>query len=119
MLGRILVAGIIGAIVLFVWIMLSNGVFGFYGRLAMKQVQNEEALHDILSEYVTEPGGYVVNPKLGEGGFPLEEPVYGLRYCGSGHEAAGRMFFVDILTAFLVSALAAWLRPGTQAELSS
>jgi len=58
---------------------------------------------------VTEPGGYVVNPVPGEEGYPPDEPVYGLRYAGMGHGAAGRMVVVHIIRAFLISALAAWL----------
>ncbi len=107
MLGRILVAGLLGALVIFLWFMISNGIFGFYSNLAMMQVEEEGEMHSYLKTRIAEPGIYVVNPQPDERGFPPGEPVFGLRYSGIGHEGAGGMMIFRLISVLLLCTLAA------------
>ena len=109
MLRKILVAGLIGALVMIVWVMLVNGILGLESRVAMKTVPREAELHALLGAMIPGPGGYVINPAAGPEGFPPFEPVYSLRISGIGHGGAGRMMLTQLIRAFLVSLLAAWM----------
>jgi hypothetical protein len=40
MAKRVIVAGVLGAVALMVWTLVSNGIFGFNARLRMNSVQN-------------------------------------------------------------------------------
>ncbi len=120
MFGRVFIAGILGLLVLLTWIALSNGIFGFYSRLAMMEVEEEAKIHGLLNGYIPDPGVYVINPEPVEGAFPTTEPVYEIRYSGIGHGDAGRMLVIQLVLVFLASVLAAGMfmhnRQGSQAS---
>ena len=110
MLGRILVAGAGGGVVLVLWSFVTNVLLGFRSRIDLNRVANEGEVHALLKQNVTAPGAYVVNPPLTpDGRFPPGEPVFGVRYGGMGHEAAGGLFLVELAVAFVAALLAAWL----------
>lgn len=108
MKGRVLSAGLLGAVVMVLAAFVVNGMFGFTARLELRPVPNEAAVYALLKETVVEPGGYVVNPAVVAGrGFPPNEPVFGLHYAGVGHEAAGRLQLLRLLTVLVATTLAA------------
>ena len=122
MMKRVIVAGLLGGLVLMLWVFIANGIFGFRSRIDMKAVPNERLVYQVLKESIVEPGGYVSNPPLEPGaGFPGGEPVFSIRYSGLGHEAAGRLTFVHLTIAVLSAMIAAWLLwigPGRTAQYS-
>ena len=102
---RILMTGLLGFVTIMVWTFLANGLFRFNSSVRMNRLPDEPAVYEVLKQHVTEPNNYTVNPQGEPGiGFPLNEPVFQVSYSGFGHEAAGRLLFVDIGIA-LVSAL--------------
>lgn len=110
MKGRVLGAGLLGAVVMFLAAFVVNGMFGFTARLELRPVPNEAAVYALLKETVVEPGGYMVNPAVVPGqGFPPNEPVFGLHYAGFGHGAAGRLELLRLVTVLLATTLAAWI----------
>ena len=110
MARRILVSGLLGAIVLVAWTVVVNAVFGFAARMDMNPVPNERAVYALLEEQIAQPGAYLANPAPSANGeFPPGEPVYGIRYGGVGHEAAGRLLVIDLLTALVASIVVAGL----------
>jgi hypothetical protein len=107
---KILVAGLLGGLVMSVVAVVVNGLFGFASRLELKRVPNESIVYSVLKENVVEPGGYSCNPAaIPERGFPPNEPVFGIRVSGVGHEAAGRTMGLRLAVAFVSTTLAAWL----------
>jgi hypothetical protein len=110
MKGRVLSAGLLGAVVMFLAAFVVNGMFGFTARLQLRPVPNEAAVHALLKETVVEPGGYMVNPAVVPGqGFPANEPVFSIHYAGFGHEAAGRLQLLRLVTVLVATTLAAWI----------
>jgi hypothetical protein len=107
---KVIVSGVLGAVVLMLWTVLVNGVLGFRSRLDMKQVPDERRVYEVLKETVTAPGRYTCNPPPdAAGSFPGGQPVFGILYGGVGHEAAGRLALKDLVVALLVPLGAAWL----------
>jgi hypothetical protein len=107
---RVLSAGLLGAVVMFLAAFVVNGIFGFTARLELRPVPNEAAVYALLKEAIVEPGGYVANPAVVPGqGFPPNEPVYRIRYAGIGHEAAGRLELLGLVVVLVATTLAAWI----------
>ncbi len=110
MRNRVLSAGVLGALVMFVAAFVVNGVFGFTARLELRPVPNEAAVYALLKESIVEAGGYVANPPLVPGrGFPPNEPVFRIRYAGVGHEAAERLQLLRLVVVLVATTLAAWI----------
>lgn len=110
MLKRIVLAGVAGGIALMAWAFIGNGMLGFQARTQMRWLAEERAVYDVLKAAVTEPGAYVVNPALDANHeFPAGEPVFGIRYAGFGHEAAGLATLTGLALTFATALLAAWL----------
>lgn len=96
-MGRVLPAAIAGFVVLAVWTVVANGLLGFTARVTMGRLAEERPVYEILAASVVEPGVYVVNPETApERGYPPDEPVFTVSYAGFGHEAAGRMLWLDL-----------------------
>jgi hypothetical protein len=108
--NRVLSAGLLGAVVMFLAVFVVNGVFGFTARLELRPVPNETAVYALLKETIVEPGGYMVNPAVVPGqGFPENQPVFGVHYAGLGHEAAGRLELLRLVGLLVATTLAAWI----------
>jgi hypothetical protein len=107
---RVIVSGLLGFVVIVVWMVLVNGILGFQSRMTMKRIDGEREVYETLKVHITEPGRYTCNPEpTAEGRYPEGEPAYGILYGGVGHEAAGRDMLLQ-LPIFIVSPfLAAWL----------
>jgi drug/metabolite transporter superfamily protein YnfA len=54
--------------------------------------------------------GYIANPVVVPGqGFPANQPVFRIHYAGIGHEAAGRLQVLRLVTLLVATTLAAWI----------
>ena len=107
---RVMIAGLLGALVLIVWTFTVNGIFRFKANIDMKQVPNEREVYEVLKENVTEPGRYVCNPEVTEDRrFPEGEPAFGILYGGMGHEGAGRLMWLGLVIYILSPIIAAWM----------
>ena len=81
MIKKVVLAGLLGGLVLFVWIFVINGVFGFNNQMNMKSIPDERILYDVLKNSISKPGRYIANPELtAEGVFPDGEPVFSIQY---------------------------------------
>ncbi len=120
MFRRVILPGLVGGLVLIVWNVLVNGIFGFNSRIEMKRMPDERIVYEVLKEHVTEPGKYACNPEvIPERGFPENEPVFSVLYGGVGHEAAGRLMLLH-LPIFLVSPIiVAWMLSVTSGRILS
>jgi hypothetical protein len=93
-----------------VWSFVVNGILGFRSDIDMKRIVAEREVYAVLEQHIVEPGRYVCNPPLtSEGRFPDGEPVFGILYGGMGHEAAGGLMLVGLVTFFFAPAIGAWM----------
>jgi hypothetical protein len=107
---RIVIAGLMGSLVLIVWMVVVNGLLGFSSRINMKQVNNERQVYEALKENVSQPGRYTVNPEpTGEGRYPEDDPVFSILYSGMGHGTAGGQTIAGLVMLILVPMTGAWL----------
>ena len=120
MLKKVIVAGVLGWIVLALWIFATNGIFGLLAGIDLKRIPDEARVYEVLKESIVEPGGYMCNPPLTpDGQFPSGEPVFGIRYSGSGHEIAGRMMLIHHAVSLLSALIVAWMLSITSARVLS
>jgi len=117
---KIFISALVGAIVLMVWTVVVNGIFGFNARLNMKHPPNEREVYSFLKATITEPGRYLCNPALtSDGRFPDNEPVFGIQYSGVGHEAAGLGAILGFLQFLIVPLIGAWMLSKTSEQFQS
>lgn len=117
---RVVVAGLFGAVVLMLWMVIVNGIFRFESNINMKQISAEREVYETLKEHIAEPGRYVCNPELTpEGRFPDGEPVFSVLYGGMGHGAAGGLMLVGLVVFILSPMVAAWMLSQTSERVIS
>lgn len=117
---KVLLSGVAGGIVLFVWTFIANAIFLFHSRMEMKQIPDERAVHEVLKKTITAPGKYICNPAvIPEKGFPYGEPVFSIQYSGFGHEAAGGILGFHLLIFWATATLAAWMLANASARILS
>lgn len=120
MMKRIIVAGLLGWVVLIVWVFVVNGVFRFRVSIDMNRIPEERQVYELLKEKIVEPGRYIFNPEVSpERGFPGEEPVYSIQYSGMGHGTAGMLLVIDLLKGIVAVMLAAWMLSVTSSRILS
>lgn len=111
---NILKAGLLGGVVMMLWLFVSNAMIPIKSQLIHKIPPNQLELHAALKASITEPGTYTCPYLLREDEHLLEDyrdqPVYSIIYSGYSHGAgqdAG--FYRPILVVFAMAFLAAWL----------
>ena len=113
-------AGLMGGVVLILWTLVANGLFGFQSRIDMRQLSAEPQVYETLKEHVRTPGRYTVNPQLNaEGRFPEDQPVFSVLYSGMGHEAAGSLMLLGLVLYLLAPMLGAWMLTQTSGRVKS
>ena len=116
---KVVLAGVLGGAVMIVWAFVVNGMFWFTKNIAMKEIPDERAVYEVLKKNIVAPGRYVCNPALTPTGFPLNEPVFGITYSGTGHEAAGPEQIRGLVIGFLSVVIAAWMLSVTSDRILS
>lgn len=120
MFRRVILPGLVGGLVLMVWTVLVNGIFGFNSMMNMKRIPDERIVYEVLKEHITEPGRYVCNPEVvPERGFPENEPVYSVLYGGVGHGAAGGLMLLRLPIFFIAPIIVAWMLSVTSGHILS
>ena len=107
---RVLVAGLLGTLVMLVWVFVVDAILGYGRAIEMNRLPEERSVYAFLLEHVKEPGRYVVNPEVvPEQGFPGDDPIFGLHYTGLGHDDAGQEVILGIVVMLLAPFAGAWL----------
>ena len=111
----VVVAGLLGAAVMFVWLVVSNTMIPYKSSLIHRTLPLDAQLeiHEALRANVTEHGTYSV-PYLPH---ELEEeitdyrsqPVYSIIYEGGTHGAGAPMTLTPFFVLLVVPMLAAWM----------
>lgn len=117
---RVILAGLVGGLVMIVWLVVADGILGLRRGIDMTQVPHERAVYGFLVEHVTEPGRYVVNPEVIPGqGFPGGDPIFAVHYTGLGHDDAGQEMLTGLVVALLSCVAGAWLLANSSARIQS
>lgn len=100
---RVLTASLLGTLVMVMWLVVVDGLFGWKRGIEMNQLPEERTVYAFLSAHVTVPARYVLNPEVvPERGFPGNDPIFAVHYTGLGHDDAGQEVIVS-LAVLLVS----------------
>jgi hypothetical protein len=117
---QVFVSGLVGALVLFIWTAVVNGLLGFNASYSMKQIPKEREVYAALKATITEPGRYLCNPALTpDGKFPGNEPVFGIQYSGVGHDAAGLGEILGLVEFLILPLIGAWMLSKTSERYRS
>lgn len=120
MTKKVIISGLLGALVLIIWTFVVNGLFRFKVNMDMKQIPNERQVYEVLKENIVQPGRYACNPQLTpERRFPEQEPVFSVLYGGVGHEAAGNQMLFGLVVFLLAPIVATWLLSQTSEKILS
>jgi hypothetical protein len=121
----VVVAGLLGAVVMFTWLFISNAMIPYKSSLIHRQlpVDAQLEIHLALKSNITENGTYSV-PYL-----PNEEqeaianyrsqPVYSITYQGVTHGEGSPMTLTPFFVALVVPMLAAWMLSVTTDRIRS
>jgi hypothetical protein len=107
---RVIISGLLGAVILIVWTFLVNGILGFGSSIDRKSISAERQVHEFLKASLSEPGRYIANPELTLAGtFPEGEPVFSIHYSGMGHDSAGTVMLVQLAMFVITPMIGAWM----------
>jgi hypothetical protein len=107
---RVLIGGLLGGLVLIVWLIAVDGLLGFKRSIEMDRLPNERVVYEFLSKQVTEPGRFVCNPEVTPGQrFPGDDPIFAIHYTGLGHNDAGQEIILGLVVVLLAPIIGAWL----------
>lgn len=112
----VLVAGLLGGLVMLIWLTISNAIVPIKSDLIHNTIpfENQVELHGALKENITETGTYSV-PYVGwddESKFPdySNQPVYSITYSGFTHGSAGSLAdYIPFPVPFIVAFMVAWM----------
>lgn len=120
MTKKVLAAGVAGWIALMLWTFVSNAVFGLRSRTDLRRIPDETRVYEVLKAAIAEPGGYMCNPPPApDGRFPPDQPVFGIRTSGSGHEIAGRLMIVHLASSLVATLIVSWMLSTTVVRVRS
>jgi hypothetical protein len=113
MAKRVIVSGLLGTVVMIVWVMFSFAVLRTGGK-EIRPVPNQAELHAALKARITEPGTYAclyVSSEREAAQFPnyRDEPLYAITYKGTTHNTVPGFKNLGVLSIVLAPMLAAWL----------
>jgi hypothetical protein len=119
-LKRVMIAGLMGGLVMIVWLIVVDGILGFKRGIDSKQIPEERSVYAFLAEHVKEPGRYVLNPEVvPEQGFPGDDPIFSVQYTGLGHDDAGQEMIVGLVIMLLSAIAGAWLVSNSSSRILS
>lgn len=112
---NVLIAGLLGGVVMTLWLLVSNAILPIKHQLIHQSLplDSQLALHGALAGNITETGTYSV-PYLSredETRFPdyRNQPVYSVTFEGGTHGAGSSPSFMPLIAIFVSTFLAAWL----------
>ena len=62
---KVIIAGLLGFFVLFIWMIVVNGIFRFHSSINMNQIEGEEQVYEVLKEHIVVPKTYFRNALSG------------------------------------------------------
>lgn len=122
MIKNILIAGLLGGLVIFVWLVLSRGPIPLSGDIP-QPIPNDKELHTTLTETIPEPGLYYL-PGGSEENQALyddygNEPLFMITNTGRTPNAFMGQFLFELLGIFIAPMIAAWMLSMTSEKILS
>ena len=121
----ILISTLLGGLVAFVWLTVSNAIIPVKSEMIHQTAPNQLEVHTALKDNITTPGTYAI-PYLSRAQESLldeyrDQPVYTVIYSGYTHGDPGSAadFFVPLVVVFLVAFLASWMLSMTSGAILS
>jgi hypothetical protein len=110
---QILLSGLLGGIVIFVWLIISTGPLPVNGDI-QEQIPDDLEIHTLLKERIKGPGIYFVpgHPEEGEESLYPDygnEPIFSINYGGRTPNTFMGQFIYEIVCIFAAPMIAAWL----------
>jgi len=109
---EILLSGLLGGVIIFVWIIISSSIIPISGDIP-KPIPNDKEIHTIIKGKITESGIYWLPGHAGqaEGLYPDydNEPIFYIFYGGVTPSTIMAPTIVEILCILLTPIIAAWL----------
>jgi hypothetical protein len=121
MTKRIIVAGLLGTVVMIVWVLFSFAVLRIGGE-TIRPVPNQAELHAALKARITEPGTYAclyIASEEEAARIPnyRDEPLYAITYKGTTHNTVPGFRNLGVLSVLFAPLAAAWLLTKASAAL--
>jgi hypothetical protein len=109
---EMLLSGLLGGIVIFVWTVISTSLLPVSGKRA-QPIPNDKEIHTLLKEKITEPGMYFLPDHLDESSTDYpdyeNEPIFSIIYGGrTPGTFLGQMIF-ELFCIFGAPIIAAWM----------
>ena len=121
---NVVIAGLLGSVVMFVWLTLTNAVLPVKSDMIHKIPPNQLEIHKVLKENIKTTGTYscpYLSPQE-EGLLPdyRNQPVYSITYSGITHgNPAAVPMLIPILIVLIVPMTAAWMLSVTSERILS
>ena len=120
----VLIAGLLGGAVMFVWLLVSNAMIPMKSGMIHKIAPNQLEIHKVLRENIKETGTYSC-PYLSpdeEGLLPdyRNQPIYSITYSGITHgDPVSIPMPIPVLIVFIVPLIAAWMLSVTSSRIQA
>ena len=117
-------AGLLGGLVMFAWLIISNAIFPLKSNMIHRVVPNQFAVHNALKQNITTPGTYTClyldrEEEAANPGY-RDQPIYSITYEGTTHGTpASRADFMPIGLVFAATTLASWMLSVTSRRVRS
>jgi len=109
---EILLSGLLGGVVIFVWLIVSTALLPLNGNSA-NQIPNDKEIHTILKEKIRQSGIYFLpdHPDENQDDYPdyENEPVFSIIYGGRTPSTFMGQFIFELLCIFIAPMVAGWL----------
>jgi len=110
---HIIIAGLLGAVVMVVWLTISFAVLRIGGK-AIRPLPDQAEVHAALKQRIKEVGNYAclyVSSEQEANQFPnyRDEPLYEITYKGHTHNTVPGFKHLGVLSILLAPLVAAWL----------
>ncbi len=118
----VIIAGLLGSAVMFVWLFLSNAMIPLKSNMVHRIAPNQLEIHKVLKDNIKEAGTYAC-PYLSREEEKLlpdyrSQPVFSIMYSGGTHgDPASVSFLIPILVILVVPLIAAWMLSVTSATI--
>lgn len=109
---NILLSGLLGGIVILVWMVISTSLIPISGDIP-KPITDDKEIHTALKEKIGKPGIYWL-PNDSEENSSLypdygNEPVFFIFFAGTTPNTFEGQFIIELISVFLAPLIAAWL----------
>lgn len=110
----VLIAGLLGGLTILIWLFISNAVLRIKSDMIHKVMPNQQEVHRILKENITETGTYSCPylPHYKQNEFPdyRNQPVFSITYTGYTHDSgSGLDVIIPLIVIFLTTLIVSWM----------